>query len=115
MDWQCVPFSTSAILLRLSTPALRLQTDTIPPCSGHVSAITVSPSHRRLGLASMMMDSLEAVSEREDGYLCVARLLPSTLLPTFDLSLRERWLADPVGRADLFSLSQRRPFCSKIE
>ncbi|KAM0792575.1 hypothetical protein ACM66B_005237 [Microbotryomycetes sp. NB124-2] len=31
---------------------------------GHVSAITVSPSHRRLGLASMMMDLLESVSER---------------------------------------------------
>ncbi|BGP14126.1 hypothetical protein JCM10213_002424 [Rhodosporidiobolus nylandii] len=35
---------------------------------GHVSAITVSPSHRRLGLASMMMDLLEKVSEQEDGY-----------------------------------------------
>ncbi|GAA5875613.1 hypothetical protein JCM8547_000886 [Rhodosporidiobolus lusitaniae] len=35
---------------------------------GHVSAITVSPSHRRLGLASMMMDLLEEVSERDEGY-----------------------------------------------
>ncbi|KAK4058609.1 N-alpha-acetyltransferase 20 [Microbotryomycetes sp. JL221] len=35
---------------------------------GHVSAITVSPSHRRLGLASMMMDLLESVSEREDSW-----------------------------------------------
>ncbi|GAA5829713.1 hypothetical protein JCM11251_000257 [Rhodosporidiobolus azoricus] len=35
---------------------------------GHVSAITVSPSHRRLGLASMMMDLLEKVSERDEGY-----------------------------------------------
>ncbi|GAA6037041.1 hypothetical protein JCM8097_005521 [Rhodosporidiobolus ruineniae] len=35
---------------------------------GHVSAITVSPSHRRLGLASMMMDLLEDVSAREKGY-----------------------------------------------
>ncbi|GAA5971581.1 hypothetical protein JCM11641_000649 [Rhodosporidiobolus odoratus] len=35
---------------------------------GHVSAITVSPSHRRLGLASMMMDLLEKVSERDQGY-----------------------------------------------
>ncbi|GAA5993166.1 hypothetical protein JCM5350_005392 [Sporobolomyces pararoseus] len=35
---------------------------------GHVSAITVSPSHRRLGLASMMMDLLESVSEREKGW-----------------------------------------------
>ncbi|KAK4705830.1 hypothetical protein P7C70_g362, partial [Phenoliferia sp. Uapishka_3] len=31
----------------------------------HVSAITVSPGHRRLGLASMMMDLLERVGERE--------------------------------------------------
>ncbi|KAM0756520.1 acyl-CoA N-acyltransferase [Meredithblackwellia eburnea MCA 4105] len=31
----------------------------------HVSAITVSPGHRRLGLASMMMDLLESVGERE--------------------------------------------------
>ncbi|GAA6025897.1 hypothetical protein JCM11491_001729 [Sporobolomyces phaffii] len=35
---------------------------------GHVSAITVSPSHRRLGLASMMMDLLESVSAREHGW-----------------------------------------------
>ncbi|GAA6025062.1 hypothetical protein JCM10207_003393, partial [Rhodosporidiobolus poonsookiae] len=35
---------------------------------GHVSAITVSPSHRRLGLASMMMDLLEKVSERDEGW-----------------------------------------------
>lgn len=38
---------------------------------GHVSAITVSPAHRRLGLASMMMDLLEHVSDREKGYLSV--------------------------------------------
>ncbi|BGP54111.1 N-alpha-acetyltransferase 20 [Rhodotorula sphaerocarpa] len=36
--------------------------------SGHVSAITVSPQHRRLGLASMMMDLLEKVSERDDAW-----------------------------------------------
>ncbi|GAA5969214.1 hypothetical protein JCM21900_001509 [Sporobolomyces salmonicolor] len=35
---------------------------------GHVSAITVSPSHRRLGLASMMMALLEQVSERDDAW-----------------------------------------------
>ncbi|TNY17122.1 N-acetyltransferase, partial [Rhodotorula diobovata] len=35
---------------------------------GHVSAITVSPQHRRLGLASMMMDLLEKVSEQEEGW-----------------------------------------------
>ncbi|POY76713.1 GNAT family acetyltransferase [Rhodotorula taiwanensis] len=35
---------------------------------GHVSAITVSPQHRRLGLASMMMDLLEKVSERDDAW-----------------------------------------------
>ncbi|GAA5999383.1 peptide alpha-N-acetyltransferase complex B subunit NAT3 [Rhodotorula paludigena] len=35
---------------------------------GHVSAITVSPQHRRLGLASMMMDLLEKVSERDEGW-----------------------------------------------
>ncbi|GAA5846532.1 hypothetical protein JCM3766R1_002521 [Sporobolomyces carnicolor] len=35
---------------------------------GHVSAITVSPSHRRLGLASLMMDLLESVSDREKGW-----------------------------------------------
>lgn len=37
--------------------------------SGHVSAITVSPQHRRLGLASMMMDLLEKVSERDEACL----------------------------------------------
>ncbi|GAA5941833.1 GNAT family N-acetyltransferase [Sporobolomyces koalae] len=35
---------------------------------GHVSAITVSPSHRRLGLASMMMDLLESVSDQDKGW-----------------------------------------------
>ncbi|GAA5920207.1 hypothetical protein JCM1841_006649 [Sporobolomyces salmonicolor] len=35
---------------------------------GHVSAITVSPSHRRLGLASMMMALLEQVSEQDDAW-----------------------------------------------
>ncbi|GAA5862853.1 hypothetical protein JCM3774_006663 [Rhodotorula dairenensis] len=35
---------------------------------GHVSAITVSPQHRRLGLASMMMDLLEKVSERDGAW-----------------------------------------------
>ncbi|GAA6064010.1 hypothetical protein JCM10212_001405 [Sporobolomyces blumeae] len=35
---------------------------------GHVSAITVSPSHRRLGLASMLMDSLETVSAQQKGW-----------------------------------------------
>jgi ribosomal protein S18 acetylase RimI-like enzyme len=38
-------------------------------CSAHVSAITVSPGHRRLGLASMMMDLLERVGERERTWL----------------------------------------------
>lgn len=39
----------------------------------HVSAITVSPGHRRLGLASMMMDLLEKVGEVEKTYLFVPR------------------------------------------
>jgi N-terminal acetyltransferase B complex catalytic subunit len=44
-------------------------THAFSPRSGHVSAITVSPQHRRLGLASMMMDLLEKVSERDEAYL----------------------------------------------
>ena len=72
------PVSPSLLYLSL-LPNLRLalllvvnNTDSPPPPhahSGHVSAITVSPSHRRLGLASMMMDLLESVSDREKGWL----------------------------------------------
>jgi hypothetical protein len=76
-------------------------------CSGHVSAITVSPSHRRLGLASMMMDLLEAVSERENGYLCDPSLFllppPSSLLCFSSRFVEISSHADPV-----FSSSQRR-------
>jgi ribosomal protein S18 acetylase RimI-like enzyme len=39
--------------------------------SAHVSAITVSPGHRRLGLASLMMDLLEKVGEGEHSWLYV--------------------------------------------
>ncbi|KDE07011.1 hypothetical protein MVLG_02746 [Microbotryum lychnidis-dioicae p1A1 Lamole] len=35
---------------------------------GHVSAITVSPAHRRLGLASMMMELLERVSDQQHAF-----------------------------------------------
>ncbi len=58
--------------LRLALLMVIKDTDSLPPPhahSGHVSAITVSPSHRRLGLASMMMDLLESVSDREKGWL----------------------------------------------
>lgn len=46
--------------------------------SAHVSAITVSPGHRRLGLASMMMDLLERVGERERTWLCVLAAVASS-------------------------------------
>lgn len=36
--------------------------------SGHVTAITVSPSHRRLGLAKLMMQLLEKMSDLADCY-----------------------------------------------
>ncbi len=32
---------------------------------GHVTAVTCSPTHRRLGLASRLMDGLEAISEKK--------------------------------------------------
>ncbi len=36
---------------------------------GHVSAVTVAPSYRRMGLASKLMDELEGISERHhDAY-----------------------------------------------
>lgn len=34
--------------------------------SGHVTAITVSPQYRRLGLAKSMMELLEKTSDQED-------------------------------------------------
>lgn len=36
--------------------------------SGHVTAITVAPAYRRLGLANMMMQLLEKVSEQAQCY-----------------------------------------------
>ncbi|XP_017883819.1 N-alpha-acetyltransferase 20 [Ceratina calcarata] len=35
---------------------------------GHITALTVSPSYRRLGLAAMLIDSLEALSEKKQAY-----------------------------------------------
>lgn len=35
---------------------------------GHVTAVTVSPEYRRLGLATKLMDELERVSELDKGY-----------------------------------------------
>ncbi|KAG7199261.1 hypothetical protein KM043_018126 [Ampulex compressa] len=35
---------------------------------GHVTALTVSPDYRRLGLAAMLMKSLEEVSEKKQAY-----------------------------------------------
>jgi ribosomal protein S18 acetylase RimI-like enzyme len=52
--------STSSSIRKLIITRLR---------SAHVSAITVSPGHRRLGLASNMMDLLERVGERDSTYL----------------------------------------------
>lgn len=34
--------------------------------SGHVTAITVSPQYRRLGLAKSMMELLEKTSDQQD-------------------------------------------------
>lgn len=62
----CFPFSSGRECV---SNELRADTDSVLFDSGHVSAITVSPQHRRLGLASMMMDLLEKVSERDDAWL----------------------------------------------
>lgn len=35
---------------------------------GHVTALTVSPDYRRLGLATMLIKSLEEVSEKKQAY-----------------------------------------------
>ena len=35
---------------------------------GHVTAVTVPPEYRRLGLATKLMDELERVSELDKGY-----------------------------------------------
>lgn len=75
-DWQCVALSPPLLATGSGTLSSLLSgadTHSFSRRSGHVSAITVSPQHRRLGLASMMMDLLEKVSEQEEGWLCVAR------------------------------------------
>lgn len=35
---------------------------------GHITALTVSPSYRRLGLAAMLIDFLETLSEKKQAY-----------------------------------------------
>jgi len=35
---------------------------------GHVTAVTVAPEYRRQGLAKQLMDHLESVTERDEGY-----------------------------------------------
>lgn len=37
---------------------------------GHVTALTVAPKYRRLGVAAMLMNSLEEMSEKYDALLC---------------------------------------------
>lgn len=54
---------------------------------GHVTAVTVAPEYRRLGMASKLMDDLERVSELDAAYfvdLCGASVLlrPSPTAPT---------------------------------
>jgi N-terminal acetyltransferase B complex catalytic subunit len=56
-DWQCV----NAFACYQDRWAERLH-------SGHVTAITVSPMHRRLGLAKSMMRLLERMSELSQCY-----------------------------------------------
>ena len=36
---------------------------------GHVTALTVAPQYRRLGLAAQLMNSLEDISERQIRFL----------------------------------------------
>lgn len=36
---------------------------------GHVTAVTVAPEYRRLGLANQLMDSLETISEKLYTYI----------------------------------------------
>ena len=38
---------------------------------GHVTAVTVAPEFRRLGLAHQLMDSLESISEKLYNYFAI--------------------------------------------
>lgn len=59
-DWQCVCEPAASSL------SVRAQADCCR--SGHVTAITVAPDYRRLGLAKSLMQLLEKVSDLQKAY-----------------------------------------------
>ncbi|SCV69025.1 BQ2448_2045 [Microbotryum intermedium] len=78
-EWEYSPQGKISGKLMRSCPRLCLDGATVmgktegkgEEWHGHVSAITVSPAHRRLGLASMMMELLERVSDQQHTFLYV--------------------------------------------
>ena len=82
---------------------------------GHVTAVTVAPEYRRLGLAHSMMDYLEKVStDLYDGYFVdlfvrVSNALAINMYKKFGYSVYRRVLGYYSGEEDAFDMRKALP------
>eukprot|EP00937_MAST-01D_sp_MAST-1D-sp2_P001140 g1140.t1 len=82
---------------------------------GHVTAVTVAPEYRRLGLAHAMMDYLEEVSrDQYDGYFVdlfvrVSNVLAINMYTKFGYSVYRRVLGYYSGEEDAFDMRKALP------
>ena len=77
---------------------------------GHISAVTVAPNYRRLGLAAMLIDVLEVITEEvHDGYFVdlfvrVSNLLAINMYKKFGYTVYRRVLGYYGAEEDAFDM-----------
>ncbi|CAM9659690.1 unnamed protein product [Ascophyllum nodosum] len=82
---------------------------------GHVTAVTVAPEYRRLGVAKQLMDSLEGVSENVynayfvDLFVRVSNTLAIKMYNTFGYSVYRRVIGYYSGEEDAFDMRKALP------
>ncbi|CAB1119592.1 unnamed protein product [Ectocarpus sp. 8 AP-2014] len=82
---------------------------------GHVTAVTVAPEYRRLGVAKQLMDSLETVSENVynaffvDLFVRVSNTLAINMYNAFGYSVYRRVLGYYSGEEDAFDMRKALP------
>ncbi|CAN0413591.1 unnamed protein product [Ascophyllum nodosum] len=82
---------------------------------GHVTAVTVAPEYRRLGVAKQLMDSLEGVSENVynayfvDLFVRVSNILAIKMYNTFGYSVYRRVIGYYSGEEDAFDMRKALP------
>eukprot|EP00752_Nemacystus_decipiens_P005625 g5090.t1 len=82
---------------------------------GHVTAVTVAPEYRRLGVAKQLMDSLETVSEHVynaffvDLFVRVSNTLAINMYNAFGYSVYRRVIGYYSGEEDAFDMRKALP------